>query len=168
MDERNRVFVLALTAVLSAIAFVATAFLAIPYPGGGYFNFGDAAIILSSAFLGPLPSLFVAFFGGAMADIFLGMAMYAPFSLLAKFLLSLSSSLFFRLFKRKWGGLLLGSALGGILEVLSYMLCYYLLLGTLTVSSLFDLIQAAISIAVSIPLYLAINRAVAFRLHRKA
>ena len=41
------------TGVFAALCFVATVIVKIPQPSGGYFNLGDAFVLLSGWFLGP-------------------------------------------------------------------------------------------------------------------
>ncbi len=144
--------------ILAALAFLGASYLSIPYAGGGYFNFGDIVILLSAGLLGPYAGAFVGAVGGGLADISLGMAAFAPFSVLAKAGLAFLAGLFARLFKKKGLGFLLGGFLGGTFEVLVYFLAYLALYGAISISSLFDSLQAYGSLAVSYPLLLLLRR----------
>lgn len=64
-----------LTAVFTALVTVATIVICIPMPGvsGGYINFGDTIIFVSSAFLGPVGGFFSGAVGSSIADL-----VYAP------------------------------------------------------------------------------------------
>lgn len=144
--------------VLAALAFLCAAYLSIPYAGGGYFNFGDIVILLAAGLLGPYAGAFVGAVGGALADLSLGMAVFSPFSLVAKGGLGFLAGLFARMIKKKELGFLLGGFLGGSLEVLVYFLSYLLIYGTISVSSLFDCLQAYGSLVVSYPILLLLRR----------
>lgn len=82
----------ALTAVLTLAA--------IPLPGGGYYNFGDAVVFVSAATLGPVSGAFVGGLGGALGDLVLGYTFYAPFTLVIKAAEALVAGLVFRALKR--------------------------------------------------------------------
>lgn len=87
-----------LTAVFSALTCVCT-FIAVPLPFG-YFNLGDIFVLLGawilSAFLGGL----AAGLGAAIADLFMGYALYAPATFLIKFLVGVCAFYLYRVFKR--------------------------------------------------------------------
>lgn len=68
--------------LLSALAIVAIAVFRIPGPGGNvYFHLGETVMITSAVFLGKRSGGFVGGVSGAVADILLGAALWAPFSL---------------------------------------------------------------------------------------
>lgn len=128
---------IALTAVMSALTVVLT-LVSIPLPGGGYYNFGDAAIFVSSATLGPYLGALVGALGGALGDLCLGYTLYAPFTLVIKAIEALAAGLLFKVFKRlfiKEGGRVKSTAFctlsnlaGGILMAAGYFLAEGLLL----------------------------------------
>ena len=73
------------TAMFAALTFIATFIIKIPTPGtGGYIHPGDAMVILSGVFLGPLYGAAAAGIGSAMADILGGYFFYAPITFLIK------------------------------------------------------------------------------------
>lgn len=60
---------LAYTGVLSALCFVATAYISIPSVSGGHTNLSDAVIFLSAYILGPIGGFFVGGIGTFIADL---------------------------------------------------------------------------------------------------
>lgn len=73
---------IATTGLLSALAVVAISVFRIPGPGGNvYFHLGETVMITSAVFLGKRGGGFVGGVAGAIADILLGAALWAPFSL---------------------------------------------------------------------------------------
>lgn len=67
-----------------------TFFPKIPIPGGGYVHLGDTMIYLAASFL-PMPyAMASAGIGGMLADILSGYAVYAPFTAVAKVLLTIA------------------------------------------------------------------------------
>ena len=65
-------------AVLAALVCVATMVLVIPFPVVGFFNLGDGFALLSGFLLGPWYGFAAAAIGSALADLFLGYAVYVP------------------------------------------------------------------------------------------
>ncbi len=101
------------TSMLSALCLVATAVIKLPSPIGGYINLGDCTVLLSGFMLSPMYGFLAAGIGSALADIFLGYALYAPVTFVIKGLMALLVSKMGR--KR-----LLGGVLAEILMVLGY------------------------------------------------
>ena len=90
---------LALTALMSALAAVLT-LVSVPLPGGGYYNFGDVAIFIAAAALGPVAGAFAGGLGGALGDLILGYTFYAPFTLVIKAIEGLLAGSLFKVFKK--------------------------------------------------------------------
>lgn len=67
-----------------AVVTITTLFLRIPTPTGGYFNFGDVAVVFCGLLLGKRGGLIAGGVGSAIADILSGYAMFAPLTLVAK------------------------------------------------------------------------------------
>lgn len=81
-ESTNVVKKIAVAGLLSAMAVVAIAVFRIPGPGGNvYFHLGEMVMITSAVFLGKRGGCFVGGVSGAAADILLGAALWAPFSL---------------------------------------------------------------------------------------
>lgn len=73
-----------LTIGFMAVVTITTLFLRIPTPTGGYFNFGDVAVVFCGLLLGKRGGLIAGGFGSAIADILSGYAMFAPLTFIAK------------------------------------------------------------------------------------
>ena len=95
MKFRNLIY----TAVFAALCCVTTLSIAIPLPNG-FANAGDIMVLLSGICLGPLLGGLAAALGSALADIFLGFALYAPATAVIKFSVALLAALAFRLARR--------------------------------------------------------------------
>lgn len=120
---------LTLSALFCALIFVSTAFLKIPvFVHSGYAHVGDALIYTAMLFL-PFPyGMAAAALGGALADIFLGYTIYAPFTLVIKAAMTLA----FLSRKNKTHSLLkylLQSMLAGIICIVCYFGTDILLFG---------------------------------------
>ena len=88
---------IAITAVLIALSTLLTMFTKIPVPGiRGYFNVGDAVIMLAALLLGRKEGTLVGAIGPALADLLLGYAVFVPITFLVKgiegFLVALSTA----------------------------------------------------------------------------
>lgn len=142
------------SAMFSALCFICTAFLKIPFPNGmGYFNFGDAIIIFSSIYLGPIEGVFVALIGGIFSDLFAGYANFIPFTIVAKTLLALSSGLGFYFFKKGWVKYIF-PFIGAILMAATYFVSYWVYFGIAeSYLALFDLLQASVGAIIGIAIY---------------
>lgn len=128
---------IALTAVMCALTAVLT-LISVPLPGGGYYNFGDVAIFIAAATLGPIAGALVGGLGGALGDLCLGYVMYAPFTLVIKALEAFIAGMLFKVFRKafiKEGGTIkkavffsIANLAGGIVMAAGYFLAEGLLL----------------------------------------
>lgn len=128
---------LALTALMAALTAVLT-LASVPLPGGGYYNFGEVAIFIAAAALGPALGAFAGGPGGALGDLILGYTFYAPFTLEIKALEGLIAGLLFKAFKSafiKDGGRVkkavfsaVSNVVGGLMMAAGYFLAEGLLL----------------------------------------
>ncbi|UCE09914.1 MAG: ECF transporter S component [Candidatus Thorarchaeota archaeon] len=76
---------IALLAIMLALTTVGTAIFLIPFPTTtGYFNLGDAFVMLSGLLLGPLGGFVAGGGGSATADILLAYAHFAPITFVVK------------------------------------------------------------------------------------
>ncbi|MGX5818740.1 ECF transporter S component [Chitinophaga lutea] len=73
-----------LTIGFMAVVTITTLFLRIPTPTGGYFNFGDVAVVFCGLLLGKRGGAIAGGLGSAAADLLSGYAMFAPLTLVAK------------------------------------------------------------------------------------
>jgi len=75
----------ALTAVMTAAVAAVTMAISVPFPlTRGYFNFGDAIVMLAGLLFGARLGGFAGGIGSALADVFAGYPYYAPLTLLIK------------------------------------------------------------------------------------
>ncbi|MDO5028881.1 MAG: ECF transporter S component [Bacillota bacterium] len=111
---------IAIYGIMMALTTVATMVISIPsIATKGYINLGDAMVILAGFVLGPVGGLTVGGIGSALADILLGYAYYAPFTLVVKGLEGLIVALLYR--KALKGKLsFVAGAVGGIFMAFGY------------------------------------------------
>lgn len=81
-QKRNSRTVKICLGALFAAMTAACTFISVPLPFG-YFNLGDAVILLSAFLLGPLACISAAV-GAALADVLMGFAIYAPATAMIK------------------------------------------------------------------------------------
>ncbi len=91
---------LVISALFSALIFVATAVLPIPIGSGGYANLGDTLIAVCAFFVGPVWGFFAAGLGSSLADLFLGYGIYAPATFIIKGSMAIVYILVFRRFAK--------------------------------------------------------------------
>ncbi|MDF1538303.1 MAG: ECF transporter S component [Candidatus Thorarchaeota archaeon] len=76
---------LVILALMTALTTVATIVFVIPFPStAGYFNLGDAMVMISGILLGPAGGFIAGGFGSAMGDVALGYFPYAPITFVVK------------------------------------------------------------------------------------
>ena len=146
---------ISMSAMFTALIFVATYFIAIPMPAVGYVNLGDAFIILTSILLGPLCGAICGGVGAMLADLMLGYAIYAPATLIVKALMAIGCFFVYKaiskIFKKPFG-----FALASIVAEIIMILGYFLFEGLVVIgfagafaNVLFNSIQGGLSIIVS-------------------
>lgn len=94
---------IAFSAIFCALIFVATAFIKVPV-AIGYFNLGDAFLLISAVCCGPFGGAIGGMIGCALADVIGGYAVYAPFTLVVKGVEGLICGLLFLMIKRNEKG----------------------------------------------------------------
>ena len=152
--HRNVILKITFTALFSALIFILTSFVAIPYAGGaGYFNFSDTLILFASAYFGPEVGIIAGIVGASLSDLYLGFANCIPFTILAKGLEGIVFSLLFYLLRKRKYLKNISFFIAPLFMVASYI-PYYLIYddgaGALAlISSCYDLIQASISAILS-------------------
>lgn len=75
---------ISLMAVMAALVAIGTLVVQIPNAMGGYFNVGDVMIFVSALTFNPLVGGVAGGLGSAIADMLLGYAFFAPFTLVIK------------------------------------------------------------------------------------
>ena len=77
-------FDLTVIAIMGALTIVTTSF-SVPFaPTNGYFNLGDIIVVTTALLFGPVIGGISGGIGSALADVYLGYASFAPFTLLVK------------------------------------------------------------------------------------
>lgn len=149
------IYKIAYTALLSALTFIATYFISMPYANGaGYFNLSDSLIIFSTIYFGPIVGIFSGIIGTVIADIVSGYASAAIFTLFAKALEGIAAYLIYKLFKNKKYLKYIMLYISCIPMILTYFI-YYLSINdfnflTSYIYSLFDIVQGIIGVSFSI------------------
>lgn len=87
----SKVYQLSVTALLTALACVATMVIKIPTPTQGYVNLGDVIVLLCGWLLGPGYGFFAAGVGSALTDLLGGYMAYAPGTLVIKGLMAVTA-----------------------------------------------------------------------------
>lgn len=82
--KQQAVIQLSLMAVMSALVTAGTLIVQIPNGMGGYFNVGDVMIFVAALTFNPFVGGVAGGLGSALADIMLGFAPFAPFTLAIK------------------------------------------------------------------------------------
>ena len=118
------------SALVAALACVATMIVKIPSPMKGYINLGDCIVLLSGFLLPPVYGFLAAGLGSALADLFAGYITYAPVTFLIKGAMALVAYFCFKLLFKKIGRLP-ASILGGVLAEMVMILGYFLFEGVL-------------------------------------
>ena len=85
---KNNLLKIIVSALFSAIVFVATFVVQIPAPFG-YVNLGDCFVLLCGVVLGPVWGFAAAGVGSALADLLFGFTLYAPATFLIKGIMAL-------------------------------------------------------------------------------
>ena len=123
-----------MTALMAAMACVATMIIKIPTPMQGYVNLGDCIVLLCGWFLAPGYGFFAAALGSALADLISGYIIYAPATFLIKGGMALLAFYLLRMLKGRIGRFparLIGAILAEILMVLGYLAFESILYGFL-------------------------------------
>ncbi|MBE7048767.1 MAG: ECF transporter S component [Ruminococcaceae bacterium] len=76
-------------ALLASLCCIATMIIKIPSPLKGYLNIGDSIVLVTGWLLSPTYGFFAAGLGSALADIFVGYALYAPATFIIKGLMAI-------------------------------------------------------------------------------
>lgn len=125
---------LVMAALFAALCCVATMSIKIPVPAtNGYIHPGDAMVILSGIFLGPVIGGLAAGIGSMMADLLGGYMVYVPITFAVKAVVAIASYYAFHLLTKKGAKLIIGCIAAGIcatiIVALGYFVCESFLYG---------------------------------------
>ena len=123
MDDRIKKTVT--ISLLAALCCVATIVIPIPTPTGGYLNAGDVVVMLAALLAGPLFGGMAAGLGSGLADLMTGYALFAPGSLVVKWLAAAAAGLLYRRYRKVLPAVICGEAV----MVAGYFLYESLVLG---------------------------------------
>lgn len=125
----ERVFNMVLMGLMTCLVIVSTMFIKIPIPmTQGYVHLGDSMIFLSVLILGKKNGSLAAGVGSAMGDILGGYAVWAPWTLVIKFIMAWILGLFVERFGKK--GEIIGMILAGIEMTAGYYVASSILYGS--------------------------------------
>jgi uncharacterized membrane protein len=158
--KRLIILKLSITALMTALIYVITAFLPIPYAGGsGYLNFSDGLIMFTTIFIGPVEGISSAIISCALADLTAGAANFIPFTIIAKGLEALICYLLFKLLKNHNILKYISCLIAPLFMILTYMISYLIMFGKeYLINSIFDLIQGIAGTILSIILIKAFGK----------
>lgn len=110
---------LVMAALFAALSCVATYIIHIPTPGtGGYIHPGDAFVILSGVFLGPVYGLLAGGIGSALADLIGGYFIYVPITFVIKGLVAFVAGIIFQKAGNSRISKQISVAVGGVFDIL--------------------------------------------------
>lgn len=101
-SNNERIRLLTLTGMLTALTTVATIAIRIPTPTKGYINLGDTIVNISAWLLGGVYGGIAGGVGSALADIITGYFVYAPATLIIKFFMAFVGFKIYNLCSKKF------------------------------------------------------------------
>lgn len=118
MKTRHNTKKLVMTALFAALVCAATMVIRIPTPGtNGYIHPGDALVILSGIFLGPVQGFLAAGIGSALADFLGGYLLYVPATLFIKGITAFCCGIAFRKLSQTAAKRTAAVVAGGIIDM---------------------------------------------------
>ena len=126
--KTSPIYKLVLTALLAAMACVATMVIRVPTVAG-YTNLGDCVCLLAGLVLGPWYGFAAAGVGSGLADLLAGYAHYVPGTFVIKGLVALIAALLYEKLGRTQVSRIVGGVVSEIVMVLGYFGYASLLLG---------------------------------------
>ena len=113
-----------ISALMAALACVATMLIKIPSPLKGYLNLGDCIVLVTGWILSPANGFLAAGLGSAMADLFSGYMTYVPATFLIKGTMALAAGFIFRIL-RKRGDPFKSRIISGVVAEVIMVIGYY-------------------------------------------
>ncbi|MBS7652156.1 MAG: ECF transporter S component [Candidatus Bathyarchaeia archaeon] len=154
---------LAASSIMAALVCVATIFIIVPIPATqGYFNVGDAMVMVAALTFGPLVGAAAGGIGSSLADIIMGYSFFAPYTLVIKGLEGLLAGWIYSRWKERGRLMILLAWLaGGTVMVTGYFVVEYSILGYgagAFVELPFNMVQMAVAGIVGIPVSMALKK----------
>jgi uncharacterized membrane protein len=154
---------IALSAIMAALVCATTLLIQIPIPATrGFFNVGDAMVMVASLTFGPIVGFFAGGFGSSLADLIGGWYVWVPFTLVIKGLEGFLAGAIMVLDEGD-GGVktkIFAWVLAGSEMVVGYFLVQYYMygLGGALTELPFNLLQMAAGGVIGIPLSIAVAK----------
>ena len=162
--SNEKLRLLTLTGVLTALTTVATMLIRIPTPTKGYINLGDTVVNLAAWILGPFYGAAAGGIGSALADLLSGYAVYCPATLVIKALMAVAAYYIYQAISRKTASIpaRIASAIGAeIVMILGYAVFEGFLYGSfgMAIASVSgNLVQGVFGVGASVALYETLSR----------
>ncbi len=160
-NELTSTALIAMAAVMAALVCMATMLIQVPIPATeGFFNVGDALIMVAALTGGPLVGAVAGGLGASLADLLGGWYVWVIPTLLIKGIEGFLAGWILRRSRQGVPHLVLAWAVGGSEMVLGYFLVQVYLYGVAAalVELPFNLVQMAVSGVVGIPISHALKR----------
>ena len=145
-------------ALMTCLVIVSTMFIKLPIPmTSGYVHLGDSMIFLSVLILGKKNGSIAAGVGSAMGDILGGYAMWAPWTLVIKFVMAWILGMFVETFGKK--GEIIGMVIAGAEMTAGYYVASSMMYGSWIVTLMdipWNVGQFAVGMAIAGVLYEAL------------
>ncbi|MCD6264253.1 ECF transporter S component [Candidatus Bathyarchaeota archaeon] len=154
---------IAASGIMAALVCVTTMFIQIPVPATeGYFNIGDAMIMVAALTFGPVVGAIAGGIGSSLADLISGWYNYAPFTLIVKGVEGLIAGWILRRSERQsFSWILLAWLLGESEMVVGYFIveAFIMKYGFAALAEVpINLAQMAVGGIVGIPISLALKK----------
>ena len=121
--KKENLFKIVLTALFTALVYVATTLIQIPIPAtGGYMNLGDCFVVLGAFLLGPVYGAVAGGLGSALADLLSGYTQYALGTFIIKAGMAVVAALIFKAFRSK---IKISSPIGAVCAEIVMVLGYF-------------------------------------------
>jgi uncharacterized membrane protein len=154
---------IAASGIMAALVCVATMFFVVPIPATeGYFNIGDAMVMVAAITFGPIVGAFAGGVGAGLADALSGYSYFAPYTFFIKGIEGLLAGLIVASGRRQSSlKIVLAWVVGGLEMVTGYLVAEYFFLGygaAAFVEVPFNFVQMSVAGLVGIPVSLALRR----------
>jgi len=154
---------IAASGIMAALVCVTTLFIVFPIPATqGYFNVGDAMVMVAALTFGPLVGAFAGGVGAGLADVLGGYSYFAPYTFFIKGIEGLLAGLIVARGRRQSSlKIVLAWLVGGFEMVTGYLVAEYFFLGYgafAFVEIPFNFVQMSVAGLVGIPISLALRR----------
>lgn len=166
----ERVVNMVMMGLMTCLVIVATMFIKIPIPmTSGYVHLGDSMIFLAVLILGKKQGAFAAGVGSALGDILGGYAIWAPWTLIIKFVMAYIMGIFVERFGKK--GETVGMVLAGIEMTAGYYVVSSMMYGSWIVTLMdipWNVGQFAVGMVLATMLSAALNKTPAKKYFQKS